>query len=368
MEKVYQAGTHEGMIDFINMEDLELAATQVIPSGGYGYISSGAGDLFTYRENQKAFNHQLVIPHVLKDVELPDTTTYFSDETLAAPIIMAPVAAHGLAHEQAEKASAKGVSEFGTIYTASSYASCTLEEIRAAGGPEAPQWFQFYMSKDDGINLDILEMAKRNGAKAVVLTADATVGGNRETDRRNGFTFPLPMPIVQAYQSGVGQTMDAVYKSSKQKLSPKDIEFITTHSELPVYVKGVQLEDDVYRSLDAGAQGIWVSNHGGRQLDGGPASFDSLCYVAEAVDKRVPIVFDSGVRRGQHVFKAIASGADLVAIGRPAIYGLSLGGSTGIKQVFDFFKTELEMVMQLAGTQTVEDIKNAKLRENRFMC
>ena len=240
MEKVYHAGTNEGLIDFINIEDLELAATQVIPNGGYGYISSGAGDLFTYRENEKAFNHRLIIPHVLKDVELPDTTIGFSGETLTAPIIMAPVAAHGLAHEQAERASAKGVAEFGTIYTASSYASCTLEEIRKAGGNTAPQWFQFYMSKDDGINTDILEMAKRNGAKAIVLTADATVGGNRETDRRNGFTFPLPMPIVQAYQSGVGQTMDAVYKSSKQKLSPKDIEFITTHSDLPVYVKGVQ--------------------------------------------------------------------------------------------------------------------------------
>ncbi len=367
MEKTYQAGTNEGIVDFINMEDLEIAASQVIPAGGYGYISSGAGDLFTYQENERAFNHQLIIPHILRDVELPDTTTHFDEETLTAPIIMAPVAAHGLAHVKAEKASAKGVADFGTIYTASSYASCTLEEIREAGGEKAPQWFQFYMSKDDGINLDILEVAKRNGAKAIILTADATVGGNRETDRRNGFTFPLPMPIVQAYQSGVGQTMDAVYKSSKQKLSPKDVEFIAAHSDLPVYVKGVQSEEDVYRSLESGAGGIWVSNHGGRQLDGGPAAFDSLQYVAEAVDKRVPIVFDSGVRRGQHVFKAIASGADLVAIGRPVIYGLSLGGSTGVRQVFDFFKTELEMVMQLAGTQTVEDIKKIKLRENRFI-
>ncbi|MBO0430847.1 alpha-hydroxy-acid oxidizing protein [Enterococcus sp. DIV0660C] len=367
MEKIYQASTAEGAIDFINMYDLEEAAKEMIPQGGYGYISSGAGDIFTYQENEKAFNHKLIIPHVLRDVELPDTTTKFGNETLTAPIIMAPVAAHGLANVAAERASAKGVARFGTIYTASSYASCTLEEIREAGGEEAPQWFQFYMSKDDGINCDILDMAKRNGAKAIVLTADATVGGNRETDRRNGFTFPLAMPIVQAYQSGIGQTMDAVYGSSKQKLSPKDVEFITSYSDLPVYVKGVQSEEDVARALDAGASGIWVSNHGGRQLDGGPAAFDSLQYVAEAVAGRVPIVFDSGVRRGQHVFKAIASGADLVAIGRPVIYGLSLGGATGVQQVFDFFKKELEMVMQLAGTQTVEEIKKVALRENRYL-
>lgn len=367
MEKIYQASTAEGAVDFINMRDLEEAAKEVIPEGGYGYISSGAGDTFTYRENERAFNHKLIIPHVLKDIELPDTRTNFSGDTLNAPIIMAPVAAHGLANVNAEKASAKGVARFGTIYTASSYASCTLEEIRAAGGEQAPQWFQFYMSKDDGINRDILAMAKRNGANAIVLTADATVGGNRETDRRNGFTFPLAMPIVQAYQSGIGQTMDAVYGSSKQKLSPQDVAIIAKESDLPVYVKGVQSEEDVARALDAGAQGIWVSNHGGRQLDGGPAAFDSLQIVADAVAGRVPIVFDSGVRRGQHVFKAIASGADLVAIGRPVIYGLALGGSTGVQQVFDFFKKELEMVMQLAGTQTIADIRQAKLRDNHYM-
>ncbi|WP_427814394.1 alpha-hydroxy-acid oxidizing protein [Enterococcus sp. 22-H-5-01] len=367
MEKIYQASTAEGMIDFINMYDLEVAAKEVIPKGGYGYISSGAGDIFTYKENERAFNHKLIIPHVLRDVELPDTTTDYFGESLAAPIIMAPVAAHGLANIAAERASAKGVSRFGTIYTASSYASCTLEEIREAGGAEASQWFQFYMSKDDGINRDILALAKRNGAKAIVLTADATVGGNRETDRRNGFTFPLAMPIVQAYQSGIGQTMDAVYGSSKQKLSPKDVEFIAKQSELPVYVKGVQSEEDVERSLGSGATGIWVSNHGGRQLDGGPAAFDSLQYVAEAVAGRAPIVFDSGVRRGQHVFKALACGADLVAIGRPVIYGLALGGATGVQQVFEFFKKELEMVMQLAGTQTVEDIKKITLRNNQYL-
>ena len=367
MEMIYQASTAEGAIDFINMYDLEEAAKEVIPKGGYGYISSGAGDIFTYRENEKAFNHKLIIPHVLRDVELPDTTTKFAGEQLSAPIIMAPVAAHGLANVAAERASAKGVARFGTIYTASSYASCTLEEIREAGGANTPQWFQFYMSKDNGINRDILDMAKRNGAEAIVLTADATVGGNRETDRRNNFTFPLAMPIVQAYQSGIGQTMDAVYGSSKQKLSPKDVEFIASYSDLPVYVKGVQSEEDVERALGSGASGLWVSNHGGRQLDGGPASFDSLEYVAEAAAGRAPIVFDSGVRRGQHVFKALASGADLVAIGRPAIYGLALGGATGVQQVFDFFKKELEMVMQFAGAQTVNDIKKITLRENRYL-
>ncbi|MGO3732156.1 MAG: alpha-hydroxy-acid oxidizing protein [Vagococcus sp.] len=365
VKQAYITSSAEGHVDFVNAYDLEKDAEKVIPTGGYGYISSGAGDMWTIKENIDAFNHKLIVPGVLKNVEHPDQRTEIFGDTISTPIIMAPVAAHCLANTQGEVASAKGIAESGSILTISSYASKPFAEMAAAGNG-APQWFQLYMSKDDGINRDILDQAKANGSKAIVLTADATVGGNREIDKRNGFTFPVGMPIVEAYQSGVGQTMDAVYGSSKQKLSPKDIEFISSYSGLPVFVKGVQSGEDAHMSIESGAQGVWVTNHGGRQLDGGAAAFDSLQYVAEAVDKRVPIVFDSGVRRGQHVFKAIASGADLVAIGRPVIYGLALGGSVGVKQVFDYFKRELEMVMQLAGTQNIEEIKQAVLRDNLY--
>lgn len=212
-----------------------------------------------------------------------------------------------------------------------------------------------------------MDRVKAEGYKAIVLTADATVGGNREVDKRNGFVFPVGMPIVEEYlPEGAGKSMDFVYKSAKQRLSPRDVEFIAEYSGLPVYVKGPQCREDVERSLAAGASGIWVTNHGGRQIDGGPAAFDSLQEVAEAVDRRVPIVFDSGVRRGQHVFKALASGADLVAIGRPVIYGLALGGSVGVRQVFEHLNAELKTAMQLSGAQTIEDVKHFKLRHNPY--
>lgn len=357
----YQASLEEKSLQIINTYDLEKDAAKVIPKGGFDYISSGAGDLWTIDQNIKAFNHKTIVPRVLQDLENPDqSTTVFGDQ-LSTPIIMAPVAAHGLAHEEAEAATAKGIAEAKTIMTISSYANKPFHEISAAANG-FPQWFQFYMSKDDGINRQILDEAKANGVKAIVLTADATVGGNREADKRNSFVFPLGMPIVQAYQSGVGQSMDAVYGSSKQTLSPKDVEFIASYSGLPVFVKGVQCQEDAHVSIESGAGGIWVTNHGGRQVDGGTPAFDSLQEVAEEVNKRVPIVFDSGVRRGQHVFKAIASGADLVGIGRPVLYALALGGSQGVTSVFDWFKMELEKTMQLAGTKTVEDIKKAKLR------
>ncbi|WP_438831493.1 L-lactate oxidase [Streptococcus pluranimalium] len=362
----FKTSKAEGTIDFVNVFDLEKMAQQVIPKGAFGYIASGAGDTFTLHENIRSFNHKLIVPHTLKGVENPDTSVTFDGDQLTSPIIMAPVAAHKLANEQGEVASAKGVGEFGTIYTTSSYSSTDLPEItQALNG--SPQWFQFYFSKDDGINRHIMDRVKEQGAKAIVLTADATVGGNREVDKRNGFTFPCNMPIVQEYlPEGIGKSMDFVYKSAKQALSSKDVEFIAQYSGLPVYVKGPQSAEDAFRALDAGASGIWVTNHGGRQLDGGPASFDSLQEVAEAVDKRVPIIFDSGVRRGQHVFKALASGADLVALGRPVIYGLAMGGSVGTRQVFEKINDELKMVMQLAGTQTIEDVRHFKLRHNPY--
>ncbi|CAH1849883.1 alpha-hydroxy-acid oxidizing protein [Convivina praedatoris] len=368
MVSEFKTSQAEGFIpDFVNTYDLEGRAQKVIPADAFGYISSGAGDEFTLTENDRAFNHKLIIPQVLADVENPDTATTVDGHTITAPIILAPVAAHKLANDAGEIASAQGVHNFNTVYTTSSYSSVDLPDITEALAG-SPEWFQFYFSKDNEINKHIIDRVKALGVKKIVLTADATVGGNREVDVRNHFVFPVNMPIVQEYlPEGVGRSMNYVYGSAKQKLSATDVEFIAAYSGLPVYVKGVQSAKDVERSLDAGASGIWVSNHGGRQLDGGPAAFDSLQYVAKAVNHRVPIVYDSGIRRGQHIFKALASGADLVAIGRPAIYGLALGGSRGVEQVFDKLTEELKMVMQLAGTQTIEDVKHYQLRDNDFV-
>lgn len=361
----YETSNAEGHVDFINAYDLEEAAKKVMPKGGYDYVAGGAGDLWTLEENIRAFNHKLIVPEALQEIESADQSTSIFGEEISTPIIMAPTASHGLANKRAEPATAKGVAESNTIMTVSSFANKPLSEIVAAANG-APHWFQFYMSPDEGITRQILEDAVENGAKAIVLTADAIIGGNREADRRNAFTFPLSMPIVQAYQSGVGQSTTSVADPFKRNLGPKDVELIASITNLPVIVKGIQSAKSARIAIESGAEAVWVTNHGGRQLDGGPASFDSLPYVAEEVNKQVPIIFDGGIRRGQHVFKAIAEGADLVAIGRPAIYGLALGGSQGVKEVFDYFKKELDMVMQLSGTSTVEEIKQTQLRNNVY--
>ena len=245
----------------------------------------------------------------------------------------------------------------------STYASSTLAEIAGAGNG-APQWFQLYLSKDDAANRALVKSAENLGFRAIILTVDAPIGGNRVRDARNNFKFPLDLPNVP--RSG-GKGIGAIFAAAKNDLTPYDIMRVKSMTKLPVIVKGIQHPDDADVAIAAGADAIWVSNHGGRQLDGAPAAFEVLPEIAARVNKRVPIIFDSGVRRGQHIFKAIASGADVVAIGRPVIYGLALGGWRGVESVFEYLRKDLQRVMWLAGAQNVDEIKNIKLRKKCMM-
>ncbi|MFT8869001.1 alpha-hydroxy-acid oxidizing protein, partial [Liquorilactobacillus nagelii] len=183
------------------------------------------------------------------------------------------------------------------------------------------------------------------------------------SDIINNFQFPIPMANLAKFSEGdgKGKGIMEIYAAAAQKIAPADVRKIAEYTHLPVIVKGIESAEDALLAIGAGAQGIYVSNHGGRQLNGGPAAFDVLHEVAQAVDHRVPVIFDSGVRRGSHVFKALASGADLVALARPVIYGLALGGAQGVASVINHLNDELKIDMQLAGTKTIEDVKQAKL-------
>ena len=214
-----------------------------------------------------------------------------------------------------------GTAAAGSLFSLSTYGSTDLRDV-AAAAPGAPQFFQLYMSKDDGFNAYLVKPPSCMSKPSSSLYLDP---GYREEDVRNHFQFPLPMPNLAAYssQDGVGKGIAEIYAAAKADFVPSDIDKIKTLSGLPVLVKGIQSPEDAEAAIKAGADGIWVSNHGGRQLNGGPASITVLPSIASVVRRRVPIVFDSGVRRGSHVFKALASGADLVALGRPLIYGLN---------------------------------------------
>lgn len=358
----YHTSEAENPIDILNLASLEGRVKERMEAGAFGYIRGGAEDEWTMAANTSAFNTKKIMPRVLKGIDHADLHTKLWDIDLKTPIIQAPSAAQGLAHEKGEVDTAKGIAAAGSIFSISTYAN-TLVEDAAAAAPDAPQFFQLYMSKDDQFNEFLLKKAVKAGVKAIILTVDSTLGGYREADIETQFQFPLPMPNLAAYSNsdGAGKSISEIYAAAKQGLVPEDIQKIKQITNLPVFVKGIQSPVDAVIAIQAGADGIWVSNHGGRQLDGGPASFEVLPLIAQQVAKRVPIVFDSGIRRGEHVFKALASGADLVAIGRPIIYGLNLGGAQGVQSVFEHLNHELSITMQLAGTKTIDEVKETTL-------
>ncbi|MDW2975353.1 MAG: alpha-hydroxy-acid oxidizing protein [Alphaproteobacteria bacterium] len=354
----YRASARDKKITIYDIGDLESMVAQIIPQGGFDYIRGGAETENTMRRNESAFDAVDIYPRVMTGVDNPDTRTSIFGVDISMPIIAAPAAAHGLAHVTAEAGSARGVAAAGTIMSVSTYASSTLAKIAEAGNG-APQWFQLYLSKDEDATRALVKSAEDLGYSAIILTVDAPIGGNRVRDARNDFKFPLDLPNVP--RSG-GQGIGTIFAAAKNNLTPYDVMWVKSMTDLPVIVKGIQHPDDADIAIGAGADAIWVSNHGGRQLDGAPAAFEVLSEIAVRVNKRVPIIFDGGIRRGQHVFKAVASGADVVAIGRPVIYGLALGGWRGVESVFEYLKADLQRVMWLAGAQTVAEIQDIELR------
>lgn len=363
----YEQSDREEKIDILNLESLEERAEKIIPTGGFGYISGGSEDEWTLRQNRTAFQHRQIAPKALSGIEKPELNTEIFGIPLNTPVMMAPAAAQGLAHSQGEKDTARGLAAVGGLMAQSTYSSVSIADT-AAAGEGAPQFFQLYMSKDWNFNESLLDEAKKAHVKAIILTVDATVDGYREADIKNKFAFPLPMANLTKFSEGDGQGkgIEEIYASAAQNIRPEDVKRIADYTQLPVIVKGIQTPEDAIRAIDAGAAGIYVSNHGGRQLNGGPGSFDVLEDIATSVNKQVPIIFDSDVRRGSDVFKALASGADIVALGRPVIYGLALGGAKGVQSVFEHIDHELEIVMQLAGTKTIDDIKNNPLLNIKY--
>ncbi|KRM09852.1 (S)-2-hydroxy-acid oxidase [Lentilactobacillus farraginis DSM 18382 = JCM 14108] len=358
----YKQNENEKALDILNLDQLEAQAKEIIPTGGFGYIAGGSEDEWTLQANRRAFTHKQIVPRALTNIEKPELDTNVFGLPLKTPIFMVPAAAQGLAHAKGEVDTAKGLAAVGGLMAQSTYSSTSIADTASAGAG-APQFFQLYMSKDWEFNKSLLDEAKKAGVKGIILTVDATVDGYREADIVNNFQFPIPMANLTKYSEGDGQGkgIAEIYASAAQKIGPDDVARIADYTDLPVIVKGIESPEDALYAIGAGAAGIYVSNHGGRQLNGGPASFDVLADVARAVNGKVPIIFDSGVRRGSDVFKALASGADLVGIGRPVIYGLALGGAQGVQSVFEHLDHELEIIMQLAGTKTIADVKKAKL-------
>jgi lactate oxidase len=349
----YNAPTEIKKIDVMNLRELEALAQKVIPAGGFGYISSGAGDEWTKRENEAAFKRITIIPHYLSGYGDADLSTTLLGAKISMPVITSVMGGHGMAHATAEGGTAKGTDASGTLFTAPSQSNLSMEDIAKAS--PGPKWFQIYLPSDRGKATELLQRAKAAGYRAIVLTIDAFISSNRETDRRNKFRFEVPR--------GNFFEKNGEYKAVPQKanLGWDDVAFAQQVSGLPVILKGVLSPELALMAVDRGCGAIQVSNHGGRQLDDMPASITMLPRIADAVAGRIPIVMDGGVRRGQDVFKALALGANAVAIGRPVMYGLALGGWMGVQAVLDRLKEEFEMTMRLAGARSLGEISKRAL-------
>jgi len=349
----YQAPVEVKKINMVNLRELEPAAKKIIPVGGFGYISGGAGDEWTKHENEAAYKRVMIMPHYLAGVLGADTSTTLLGNKISMPIIVTVMGGHGLAHASAEAGTARGVAAAGTLMIAPSQSNVSLEDTMAAG--DCPKFFQIYLQTDRGMMKDVLLRAKAAGYKAITVTIDATISSNREDNARNHFRSTLPNANFPSQKSGYG------IAPFKENLSFEDIAWVRETTGMPVFIKGVLSPVLAVEAIKNGCAGIQVSNHGGRQLDDVPASFTMLPHIAEAVNGRIPIIIDGGIRRGQDVFKAVALGATACAIGRPILYGLALGGWMGVQETLEHLNGELKMAMGLAGVGKIADISKAYL-------
>jgi lactate oxidase len=351
---VAQTGTlpdNEKKLDIVTLRDLEAEAQKVMAPFGFAYVSGGAGDEWTMRENLAAFNRWVIAPEYLSGHRAVDMTTQILGTKISYPVITAAMGNQGSVHAKLEAPVVKGTALADTLFVESSVSQMSLEDIAAA--TIGPKWFQIYIPESRPFAVEMLQRAKAAGYKAIVVTVDATIFSNRErTTRLLGAPLPnLPMGNAPKTPGVTGSATAA-----KIDLTWDDVDFCRKESGLPVIVKSILSAKQAREAERRGCAAVWISNHGGRQLDNVSSAITTLPSVADALQGRIPIIADGGVHRGQDVFRALALGATAVALGRPVLYGSALGGAQGVQSVHQHLKDELAMVMQLAGTPTIESI------------
>ncbi len=341
-------------LKFVAVEDLAPLAAKALGPGPYAFLAGGHTDEWTLRENREAFHHFAIEPHYLAgNPPTPDTKTTILGSQLAAPIMTAPVGGQGLFHTRADLATAEGTKAAGHLMIASTASTATLEQIAAASGPK---WFQLYLPDDRGVATSLLQRAKAAGYTAVTFTIDTLGAGNSDELQRSGFASQAALQAAAARVTAGAPGAGAPRGTSKRNLGWDDVEFIQKASGLPVLLKGVLSPTLAKQAIQRGCAGVQVSNHGGRQMDGVHATIDVLGPIAEAVAGKGVIVMDSGIRRGSDIFKALALGADCVAIGRAAMYALALGGAQGVRSVHEKLRDELIATMRASGAASIKAI------------
>lgn len=395
----------------VHPDRLQEKAARAMSRTARAYVEGGAGRGDTMRANRAAFDRHRIVPRMMRDTRVRDQSVELFGRRLPSPFLTAPIGVAEMVHQEADLALARGARDADVPVIISTQASRSTEEIAAELG-DHPRWFQLYWSSDDELVESLVRRAEAARCEAIVVTLDTTMLGWRTEDldhawlpfargmgiaqytsdpvfqRRvrdkvaapakehespDGATLPRPKPaalrsLATLSRTYPGRTLDNVRSPeprvavetfldvfSRQDLTWDRLSWLTDRTTLPVLVKGIQHADDAEAAIAAGASGIVVSNHGGRQVDGAIAALDALPEVVGRTDGRVPVLFDSGVRTGADALKALALGATAVCIGRPWVYGLTLGGDRGVRQVLESFRAELDLTMGLAGLTSLAD-------------
>lgn len=349
----------------VNVTDFQELAKAALPPATYDYITSGSTDEVTLRDNVAAFQRLRLLPPLLTGVAQVDTATTVLKQPIALPILLAPVAGQNLYHPQGALASARAAAAAKTILGVSSSVGHSVEEVAAASS--GPKWFQLYMPKDRAVARRLVERAERSGFKAIVLTVD--LGERKDADKRNRFT--LPEPALRKHLQDIGfalsdrMTCEQLLAFNDQAwdltLSWNAFDWLRSITKLPLLVKGVLRADDAKKAVAIGLDGIIVSNHGGRRLDGVPASIDQLPQIVAAVNGKAEVLLDSGIRRGTDVLKALALGAKAVLIGRPYAWALAADGEAGVSKILELLREELVSAMLASGCPNVASIDRSLL-------
>jgi isopentenyl diphosphate isomerase/L-lactate dehydrogenase-like FMN-dependent dehydrogenase len=350
--------------DLVSVFDYETAARATLPKIAYDYYASGANDEITLRENHAAYERIKLKPRVLIDTSKRDLTTNVLGQSVTMPILVAPTAFHRMAHPEGEVATGRAAGKAGTIMMLSTLSTSSIEEVMSEA--TGPVWFQLYVYRDREATLSLVRRAESAGCKAIALTVDAQVWGRRERDIKNRFRLPKGLSIKNLMPAGREQLPKeeadsglAAYVTWQfdPTLSWKEVDWLCSKAKIPVLLKGVLHPEDARLAIDHGAAGVIVSNHGARQLDTVPATIEALPEIIEAIDGKIEVLIDGGIRRGTDVFKAIALGAKAVGVGRPIIWGLAVDGEQGAKRVLDILRKDFELTMRLCGCASVQEIK-----------
>jgi lactate 2-monooxygenase len=346
-------------------DGLEEQARELLSPEAFGYVAGGAGSEATLAANREALNRRRLMPRHLRGVVSRSLETELLGIRLPAPLLMAPIGAIGIVHDEGELGIAAAARATGVPFILSTVSSNPMEEVAAAAG-DVPRWFQLYWPRDPDLCRSLVQRAEAAGYRAIVLTIDTWQLAWRPRDLEHGFlpflrgdgianylTDPvfrsqLPVPPEEDLRPAIARWTEVF---ANPALTWADLPFLREATTLPILLKGIQHPDDARRALDAGVNGIVVSNHGGRQVDGAIGSLDALPEVVQVVSDRIPVLFDGGVRTGADALKAIALGARAVLIGRPYAYALGIGGSVALTAFLRGFLADLEITMGLCGLQ-----------------